>query len=83
MMAERSFRKPSTAIRTIPDYQFNLAIALARRGDMSNALSAVAQALKLRPQDSEAINLQNMLRQPNPPAANVPAAKATTSSQQP
>lgn len=61
-----------------PDYQFNLAIALARRGDMSNALSAVTQALKLRPQDSEAINLQNMLRQPNPPAANVPAAKAQT-----
>jgi tetratricopeptide (TPR) repeat protein len=61
-----------------PDYQFNLAIALARRGDMSNALSAVTQALKLRPQDSEAINLQNMLRQPNPPAANVPAVKATT-----
>jgi tetratricopeptide (TPR) repeat protein/TolB-like protein len=61
-----------------PDYQFNLAIALARRGDMSNALSAVTQALKLRPQDSEAINLQNMLHQPNPPAANVPAAKAQT-----
>jgi tetratricopeptide (TPR) repeat protein/TolB-like protein len=61
-----------------PDYQFNLAIALARRGDMSNALSAVTQALKLRPQDSEAISLQNMLRQPNPPAANVPPAKAQT-----
>jgi len=62
-----------------PDYQFNLAIALARRGDMSNALSAVTQALKLRPQDSEAINLQNMLRQSNPPAANLPAVKAPTS----
>jgi tetratricopeptide (TPR) repeat protein len=61
-----------------PDYQFNLAIALARRGDMSNARSAVTQALKLRPQDSEAINLQNMLRQSNPPAANVPAAKTQT-----
>ena len=61
-----------------PDYEFNLAIALARRGDMSNALSAVAQALKLRPEDAEAIKLQNMLRQPNPPATNVPAAKAPT-----
>jgi tetratricopeptide (TPR) repeat protein len=56
-----------------PDYEFNLAIALARRGDTRNALSAVAQALKLRPQDSEAVDLQNMLRQPNPPAV-VPAS---------
>jgi tetratricopeptide (TPR) repeat protein len=61
-----------------PDYQFNLAIALARRGDISNAVSAVTQALKLRPQDSEAINLQNILRQSNPPAANVPPAKTIT-----
>jgi tetratricopeptide (TPR) repeat protein/TolB-like protein len=51
-----------------PDYEFNLAIALARRGDIPNALTAVDQALKLRPQDSEAISLQNMLRQPNAPA---------------
>ena len=61
-----------------PDYQFNLAIALARRGDTRNALSAVTEALKLRPQDSEAINLQNMLRQPNPPAANVQTVKPAT-----
>jgi tetratricopeptide (TPR) repeat protein/TolB-like protein len=47
-----------------PDYVFNLAIALARRGDTRNALDAVGQALKLRPQDSEALNLQNVLRQP-------------------
>jgi tetratricopeptide (TPR) repeat protein len=56
-----------------PDYEFNLAIALARRGDTQNALAAVDQALKLRPQDSEAISLQNMLRQPNPPTV-VPAS---------
>jgi tetratricopeptide (TPR) repeat protein len=61
-----------------PDYQFNLAIALARRGDTSNAFSAVNQALKLRPQDAEAIGLQNMLRQFNPPAANAAAAKTPT-----
>ncbi len=51
-----------------PDYLFNLAIALARRGDTTNALSAVGQALKLRPQDSEAAELEQMLRQPNAPA---------------
>ena len=56
-----------------PDYQFNLAIALARRGDITNALAAVGQALKLRPQDSEAVSLENTLRQPNPPAM-VPAS---------
>jgi tetratricopeptide (TPR) repeat protein len=61
-----------------PDYEFNLAIALARRGDTRNALSAIAEALKLRPQDSEAIALQTMLGGPNPPGTNVPAAKAPT-----
>jgi tetratricopeptide (TPR) repeat protein len=72
------FQEAITGDPQDPDYPFNLAIALARRGDMSNALSAITQALKLRPQDSEAINLQNMLRQPNPPAANVAPAKTTT-----
>lgn len=58
-----------------PDYQFNLAIALARRGDTRNALSAIAQALKLRPQDTEALNLQNMLRQPGALTATSQAPK--------
>jgi tetratricopeptide (TPR) repeat protein/TolB-like protein len=60
-----------------PDYEFNLAIALARRGDTRNALAAIGQALKLRPQDSEATSLENMLRQPNAPAlvrAQAPAS---------
>ena len=48
------------------DYQFNLAIALARRNDTRNALAAIGQALKLRPQDSEALGLQAQLRQPAP-----------------
>jgi tetratricopeptide (TPR) repeat protein/TolB-like protein len=56
-----------------PDYDFNLAIALARRGDTRNALAANGEALKLRPQDSEAIALEAMLRQPTPPAV-VPAS---------
>ena len=55
------------------DYQFNLAIAFARRGDTRNALAAIGEALKLRPEDSEALSLQNMLRQPSPPAL-VPAS---------
>jgi tetratricopeptide (TPR) repeat protein len=59
-----------------PDYAFNLAIALARRGDNVNALSAVEQALKLRPEDSEAAALEKMLRQPNASALNAPAPSA-------
>lgn len=62
-----------------PDYQFNLAIAFARRGDTRNALSAVGEALKLRPEDSEALSLQKMLSQPNPPAV-VPASAQTKGS---
>jgi tetratricopeptide (TPR) repeat protein len=59
-----------------PDYQFNLAIALARRRDTRNALSAIAQALKLRPQDTEAVNLQSMLHQAGAAAADPQAPKA-------
>lgn len=54
-----------------PDYQFNLAIALARRGDTQHALDAVGEALKLRPQDTEATKLQTLLRQP---ASTVPVS---------
>ncbi len=61
-----------------PDYDFNLAIALARRGDARNALTAVGQALKLRPQDSEVANLQAMLRQPAAPAVVPTSAQANS-----
>lgn len=68
------FQEAITADPHDPDYSFNLAIALARRGDIRNALDAVAQALKQRPQDSEAISLQNTLRQPPPQPAAVPGS---------
>jgi tetratricopeptide (TPR) repeat protein len=61
-----------------PDYEFNLTIALARRGDTPNALAAIDQALKLRPEDSEAIELQKQLREPSPPAI-VPASAQNNS----
>ena len=59
------------------DYEFNLAIALARRGDTRNALSAVGAALKLRPQDSEALSLQTLLQQPAAIAPAPPAGSPT------
>ena len=44
-----------------PDYQFNLAVALAHKGDLEGALAAVAKGLKLRPVDSEAQAFQATL----------------------
>ncbi len=38
-----------------PDYSFNLAVALNRKGDRAGASAALKQALTLRPQDSEAL----------------------------
>jgi tetratricopeptide (TPR) repeat protein len=36
------------------DYDFNLAVSLNRKGDHAGAIAAITEALKLRPQDSEA-----------------------------
>ncbi len=60
------------------DYHFNLALAYARRGDSANAQKEAANALKLRPGDSEMQGFANNLRNPGflpPPAAN-PAPEA-------
>ena len=40
------------------DYHFNVAVSLKRRGQTSAALAELAQCLKLRPNDSEAQELQ-------------------------
>jgi tetratricopeptide (TPR) repeat protein len=40
------------------DYHFNLAVSLNRHGDKAGALAELAQYLKLRPNDSEALDLQ-------------------------
>ncbi len=57
-----------------PDYQFNLALALSRKKDATGALRAIAQTIKLRPQDTEAQALQATLRagalHTTPPAAS-------------
>lgn len=44
------------------DFHFNLAVALARKGDTRAAQNALTQALKLRPQDSEAQSFLALLR---------------------
>jgi tetratricopeptide (TPR) repeat protein len=48
------FLQAITADPKDPDYHFNLAVALARRGDADGALKELDEVLKLRPSDSEA-----------------------------
>lgn len=45
-----------------PDYHFNLAVSLKRHGQTAGALNELNEYLKLRPSDSEAINLQSAWR---------------------
>ena len=56
------FRQAITNDPADADYDFNLAVSLNRRGDRAGALSAISQALKLRPQDSEASSFETKLR---------------------
>jgi tetratricopeptide (TPR) repeat protein len=44
------------------DYDFNLAVSLHRKGDHAGAVAAITQALKLKPQDSEAQAFAAQLR---------------------
>jgi tetratricopeptide (TPR) repeat protein len=56
------------------DYHFNLAVSLKRHGQTPGALNELAQCLKLRPGDSEALALQTAWKQP---AAVKPAAPSS------
>jgi tetratricopeptide (TPR) repeat protein len=56
------FQQAVSADPNDPDYQFNLALALARKKDVAGAQRAVAETLKLRPQDTEAQAFQTTLR---------------------
>jgi Flp pilus assembly protein TadD/TolB-like protein len=56
------FLQAAAADPTDADYQFNLAVALNRKGDVPGALAAVERALKLRPHDTEAQAFEASLR---------------------
>jgi tetratricopeptide (TPR) repeat protein len=57
------------------DYHFNLAVTLKRHGQVSGALNELAQCLKMRPSDSEAIALQAAWQRGGGKAAAAPAAQ--------
>ena len=46
------------------DYHFNLAVSLKRHGQVPGALNELAQCLKLRPGDAEALAMQAAWKQP-------------------
>ena len=56
------FRRASVADPSEEDYHYNMAIALFREGVIDQALKEAETALKLKPGDNEAVELQKQLK---------------------
>src|SRR5580692_12981381 len=68
------FQRAVAADPNDPDYQFNLAVALRRKKDVPGAQRAIAQTLRLRPQDTEAQAFQATLHaEPHPTTTSATA----------
>jgi tetratricopeptide (TPR) repeat protein/TolB-like protein len=72
------FRQAVAADPNAADYHFNLAVSLKRHGQTPEALTELAQCLKLRPNDSEAMSLQAAWKGTAPGPSGVPNAGAPT-----
>jgi hypothetical protein len=58
------FRQAEAADPTAADYHFNLAVSLNRHSDSAGAIAELGQYLKMRPNDSEALDLESAWKQP-------------------
>ena len=78
------FRQAATADPTGADYHFNLAVSLKRHGDAAEALTELAQCLRLRPNDSEAQAVQKAWTGPaKPGSAKAPVAQPAVGAGEP
>ena len=79
------FRQAMAADPNEADYHFNLAVSLQRHGDKAEALTELAQCLRLHPNDSEARAVQKAWTKPDKPATAklVPAKPGTAPAAQP
>lgn len=59
--ASALFLQASNADPKDPDYHFNLAVALFRRGDFAGAGAQIDQTLKLKPTDTEATQVRALI----------------------
>jgi tetratricopeptide (TPR) repeat protein len=62
------FRQAVAADPNGADYHFSLAVSLKRHGDTGEALTELAQCLRLRPNDSEALAVEKAWTKPDKPA---------------
>jgi tetratricopeptide (TPR) repeat protein len=70
------FRQAVAADANAADYHFNLAVSLKRHGNSADALTELAQCLRLRPNDAEAQELEKTWKGIAPRAAPGEEARA-------
>jgi tetratricopeptide (TPR) repeat protein len=78
------FRQAAAADPNGADYHFNLAISLKRHGDAAEALTELAQCLRLRPSDGEAQAVQKAWTETaKPGAAKAPVVPPAAGAEKP